>query len=169
MGVLVAGLASTRACRRQAYRRWRWARRCRPAARTLSLCTALLGLAAGGCSYQLGSLVENGEDKIKQSAAAGDPAAAGPSESDLAQAGAAVTDALAKNPKTTTTKWENPATGARGTITVVAAAYDQDGGVCRDFLASYVQDSNDTWLEGAACRSRDGRWEVRRLTPWKRT
>jgi surface antigen len=142
----------------------------------LSLCTALLGLAAGGCSlsYQLGSLLENGEDKPKQGALAAAPrpeeAAAGPSEGDLARARAAVVDALAKNGTTKSTAWENPQTGARGTITPIAAASPQDdGSVCRDFLASYVHGGNETWLEGAACRGHKGRWEVRRLTPWKRT
>ncbi len=36
--------------------------------------------------------------------------------------------------------WENPETGARGTVTPLAAAYTQDGSTCRDFLASYVRD-----------------------------
>ena len=138
----------------------------------LSLCAALIGVVAGGCSlsYQLGSLLENGEDKSKQAAdaAGGPPATASDaSEADLAPARTAVSDALAKNGTAKSATWEDPATGARGTITPIAAAAKQDA--CRDFLASYIHGGNETWLEGEACRGRNGRWELRRLAPWKRT
>lgn len=88
-------------------------------------------------------------------------------EENLAPARAAVSDALAKNGTGKSSAWENPATGARGTITPIAAAAKEDS--CRDFLASYVHGGNETWLEGEVCRGRNGRWEVRRLAPWKRT
>ena len=57
----------------------------------------------------------------------------------------AVGDALAKNGTAKSATWENPATGARGTITPIAAAAKQDA--CRNFLASYVHGRNETWLE----------------------
>jgi surface antigen len=63
--------------------------------------------------------------------------------------------------------WENPKSGARGTVTPIAAAYTQDGQTCRDFLASYVTGSSQAWLQGEACRQRKGGWEVRTLKPWK--
>ena len=62
-----------------------------------------------------------------------------------------------------------PATGARGTVTPIAAAYSQDGAVCRDFLASFVRDGSESWLQGEACRVQRGPWQVRKLTPWKRS
>ena len=49
----------------------------------------------------------------------------------------------------------------------LATAYDQDGTTCRDFLASYVKNGSESWLEGAACRAGRGKWEVRKLRPWK--
>ncbi len=64
--------------------------------------------------------------------------------------------------------WENPHTGARGTVTPLAAAYSQDGTTCRDFLASYVRNGAESWLQGEACRGRQGRWEVRQMRPWRR-
>jgi surface antigen len=64
--------------------------------------------------------------------------------------------------------WENPQTGARGTITPIAAAYRDNGVECRDFLASYVRDKAEAWMQGEACRDRSGRWEVRTLKPWRR-
>jgi surface antigen len=64
--------------------------------------------------------------------------------------------------------WENPATGARGTITPLAAVYRDNGVECRDFLASYVHEKAEAWMQGEACRNRVGRWEVRSLKPWRR-
>ena len=59
--------------------------------------------------------------------------------------------------------------GARGTITTIASAYNQDGVTCRDFLASFVRDGNESWMQGEACRIPQGKWEVRNLKPWNRT
>jgi surface antigen len=64
--------------------------------------------------------------------------------------------------------WENPRTGARGTITPIAAVYRDNGVECRDFLVSYVHDRAEAWMQGEACRSGEGRWEVRTLRPWRR-
>jgi surface antigen len=64
--------------------------------------------------------------------------------------------------------WENPQTGAHGTITPIAAAYRDNGVECRDFLQSYVHDKAEAWMQGEACRSHAGRWEVRSLKPWRR-
>src|SRR5712675_1771260 len=47
-----------------------------------------------------------------------------------------------------------------------AAAYTQDGFVCRDFLASYVRQGTESWLQGEGCRIHQGRWEVRAMRPW---
>ena len=43
----------------------------------------------------------------------------------------------------------------------------QDGKTCRDFLASYVRGSAQSWLQGEACKPDKGAWEVRSLKPWK--
>jgi 17 kDa outer membrane surface antigen len=64
--------------------------------------------------------------------------------------------------------WENPTTGARGTITPLAAAYRDNGVECRDFLASYVHETAEAWMQGEACRNSGGGWEVRSLKPWRR-
>ena len=92
-----------------------------------------------------------------------------PPEHDLAIARAAVSELLARGGKDTSMPWENPHTGARGTITPIAQAYSQDGFTCRDFLASYVRNGTESWMQGEACRIHEGRWEVRNLKPWQRT
>jgi len=143
------------------------------AARRLSALSGLLALAlaAGGCSfsYQLDSLFSKKDDatgSLRQAmiaAAAAEP----PAEADLAIARAAASEVLAKGGKDTSMPWENPETGARGTITPLASAYNLDGATCRDFLASYVRNGSESWLQGEACRASRGRWEVRSLRPWK--
>jgi surface antigen len=134
----------------------------------------LCALPAGGCSfsYQMGSLFGTG-DSADATGSIAKPqgqqlAIAAPPEADLALAKAAATDLLAKDGKATSAAWENPRTGARGTVTPIAAAYSQAGATCRDFLASYVKQGSEAWLQGEACRGEAGKWEVRSLTPWKR-
>jgi len=92
-----------------------------------------------------------------------------PPAADLAYARAAVSAVLSRGEKDTSMPWENPTTGARGTVTPLAAAYTQDGQMCRDFLASFVTGSSQAWLQGEACKQQQGDWEVRTLKPWKRS
>jgi surface antigen len=137
-----------------------------------------LALCGGGCSfnYQLGSMFEKKKDEARNETVTGstmpkaEPAAlaAAPADADLAVAREAVADALSQDGKASSTPWENPNTGARGTITPIAAAYTLDGLTCRDFLASYVRDRKESWLQGEACRIHKGKWEVRSMKPWRR-
>jgi surface antigen len=82
-------------------------------------------------------------------------------------ASAVAADAMGK-PGNASAPWENPKTGARGMVTPIAAAYQQDGATCRDFLASYLSEDSEAWLQGEACRVQQGTWVVRSLKPWKR-
>jgi 17 kDa outer membrane surface antigen len=128
---------------------------------------AALALAGCSFSYQLDSLFDRKGDAELTSSLRQLPkvAAEPPAEGDLAIARAAVSEVLSKGGKDASMPWENPSTGARGTVTPLAAAYDQDGVTCRDFLASYVKNGNEAWLQGEACRARHGKWEVRALRP----
>jgi surface antigen len=141
------------------------------------LLAAALGCTAGGCSfsYQLGSLFGK-EDEAPENTSAipgrtGTLTAAStiPEDADLAYARAAAAEVLTRGGKDASAPWSNPRTGARGTVTPLASAYTQDGFVCRDFLASYVRDGAEAWLQGEACRMHHGKWEVRKLRPWKKS
>jgi hypothetical protein len=52
-------------------------------------------------------------------------------------------------------------------VTPLAQAYSSDGRTCRDFLASYVNGKSERWLQGAACKSGQGRWEINTMKPWQ--
>jgi len=138
----------------------------------------LSAFAVSGCSYRLASLGSNddGDPPTTGSIAApvGGLGAKGPavtssvsprSDADLAYARAAASDALARGGKDSSVPWQNPETGAGGNITPLATSYSEGGRPCRDFLASYVHGGSQDWLQGAACRTADGAWEVRRLKP----
>ncbi len=93
-----------------------------------------------------------------------------PTESDLAFARNAASDVLTKGDKDSSQPWENPETGARGSVTPLAQAYSaEDGRTCRDFLASYVNGNTESWLQGAACQTGHGRWEIHTLKPWRQS
>ena len=90
-----------------------------------------------------------------------------PTESDLVFARTAASDVLTKGGKDSSQPWENPETGARGSVTPLSQAYSADDGrTCRDFLASYVNGRSESWLQGAACKGGHGRWEIHTLKPW---
>jgi surface antigen len=136
----------------------------------------LSALAVSGCSYRLSSLGSKDESDPTTTASIAAPAApavaaAGVSpraEVDLAYARAAASDALARGGKDSSVPWQNPHTGAGGNITPLATSYTAGGLPCRDFLASYVHGGSQDWLQGAACRTTAGAWEVRRLKPLNR-
>ena len=87
------------------------------------------------------------------------------SDADLAYARAAAADALARGGKANSVPWQNPQTGVGGNITPLASSHDEDGLPCRDFLASYVSGASQAWLQGSACRTARGEWQVKTLKP----
>jgi surface antigen len=127
----------------------------------------LIGVGSGGCSMSRAAFAKMDDGDITGSLAPAHPSASAPTESDLAFARNAASDVLTKGGKDSSQPWENPETGARGSVTPVASAYSADGRTCRDFLASYVNGRSESWLQGTACRAGRGRWEIRTLTPWK--
>jgi surface antigen len=93
-----------------------------------------------------------------------------PSETDLVFARLAIVDVLTRGSKQISSPWENPSSGASGTVTPIASAYSKDGSTCRDFLASYLRrQGRETWLQGEACHAKQGAWEVKSLRPWSRS
>ncbi len=142
----------------------------KPLAAILSL------MAVSGCSYQLASLVSTDESGPQVTGAinpSANPSSAtlsknsSQAELDLAYARAAAAEALSRGSRDASLPWQNPHSGARGNITPLATSYSEAGMACRDFLASYLHGESQDWLEGAACRTTSGAWEVRRLKPLK--
>jgi surface antigen len=128
----------------------------------------LVGLVSSGCSLNRSdsALARMEDSEVTGSIAPANPPT--PTESDLAFARTAASDVLTKGDKDSSQPWENPETGARGSVTPLAQSYaSEDGRTCRDFLASYVKGRTEAWLQGAACKGSQGRWEIHTLRPWK--
>jgi hypothetical protein len=142
----------------------------RGAAAALAL---MLALGTGGCSISSPAFdsIFGGGDRTSSITPPPGTKENGemPPDGDLAYARAAASEVLRGGKKGASQPWENPSTGARGTITPIASAYTQDGQTCRDFLASYISSTSEAWLQGAACKQRQGAWEIRSLKPWKRS
>jgi hypothetical protein len=169
---------ATRTPRRPRYKGTRKARLWRLRAKAIALALTL-SAATSGCSlsYKLDSFMGKDRETAEHTgsirpAPAPKPtptAASLPAENDLAYAKAAAAEVLARAEKDASQNWENPGTGARGTVTPLADAYTLDGFQCRDFLASYIREGAESWLQGDACRIHQGMWTVRTLRPLKRS
>jgi hypothetical protein len=152
------------------------------------IAVAALTLATGGCavSGHFGSLLsgKNDETRVQSqalaldgdetTASAGAPRSSKASgvalETDLVFARLAIVEVLGHSgKKDVSAPWENPSTGARGTVTPIASAYVRDGNTCHDFLASYVREGAEAWYQGEACRPHKGKWEVKSLRAWTRS
>ena len=121
-------------------------------------------------SYQLDSLFGTGKSDLTGTITPPPGAKAAeelPPDADLAYARAAASEVLSRGAKDMSQSWENPRTGARGTVTPIASAYTQDGKTCRDFLASYIHGTTQSWLQGEACKPDKGAWQVHSIRPWK--
>jgi 17 kDa outer membrane surface antigen len=134
----------------------------------------ILALAGGGCSvsYQFDSFFAGNKSDTTASITPPPGTKAEsklPPDGDLVYARAAASEVLRRGKKDTSLPWENPRSGARGTVTPIASAYTQDGRTCRDFLASYVNGNAEAWMQGEACKQGKDSWEVRSLKPWKRS
>jgi surface antigen len=149
--------------------RLRWRPRC------FAAFTALLSaFSVGGCAYQLETTFSKTDADVEQTGAVGGAdrqvavaSLPAPAETDLAYARAVAADVVGHGAKDSSIPWENPNTGASGNITPLTAAYNDGALTCRDFLASYVRGQAQAWLQGEACRTAHGKWEVRSLRPFK--
>jgi surface antigen len=88
---------------------------------------------------------------------------------DWAIAKSALREVLGRGEAGSSQPWENPTTGARGTVTPVAEIYEKDGFPCRNFIVSGVRDSHESWYEGTACRIHRGNWDVTTTRPLQKS
>ena len=68
--------------------------------------------------------------------------------------------AMEKAPTNETAKWENPDTGARGTVTPTKTYSTTEGTPCREFTTTVSIGGQGEQAYGTACRQADGSWEI---------
>ena len=138
MRPLAAKSASLPCMRLALYRVWRrfGLSPIRPAGAVTAL--VLIGIGTGGCALSRpdNSFAKMGDDATGSIGPASQARPAAPTETDLAFARNAASDVLTRGDKDASQPWENPETGARGSVTPLAQAYSAEGRTCRDFLAS---------------------------------
>jgi surface antigen len=145
---------------------------------------ALFALGSGGCSSSMPALFSNDDKPAKvarsENAPKQDPTVTGSlslsggnapamSSIDWTIAKSALRQALGREEAGASQPWENPTSGARGTITPVAAIYEKDGFACRNFIVSHVRESHENWYEGTACRMHRGQWDVTTTRPLQKS
>jgi surface antigen len=135
------------------------------------MAVVLIGVANAACSLSRfdAPFARTGDDFTGSVSSAAEPARSEPTETDLAFARNAASDVLTRGIKDASQPWENPQTGARGSVTPLAQPYVSEGRTCRDFLASYVNGQSESWLQGAACQTGRGQWEIQALKPWRQS
>jgi surface antigen len=128
----------------------------------------IIGMGSGGCSLSRteGAFARMDDTDLTGSIGARQAQDPVPTESDVAFARNAASDVLTRGDRDSSQPWQNPTTGARGSVTPLAEPYSADGRTCRDFLASYVNGRSEHWLQGAGCRTGQGQWEIHTLKPW---
>ena len=60
----------------------------------------------------------------------------------------------------TTSSWQNPDSGAAGTVTPTKTYQRNDGVYCRDFDQTITVDGQTELAGGTACRQPDGSWRI---------
>lgn len=72
--------------------------------------------------------------------------------------------ALTSNETGPPVPWANPETGARGNFAPSAAAIQAEGRTCRDFVATRSERGKEVQLQGRACRTAEGQWDISETT-----
>ena len=80
----------------------------------------------------------------------------------------AATDALTKGGKDTSQPWENPDTGARGSVTPLSQAYSPRTAAPAGISWQATSTARRKLAAGRRLQGRQGRWEIHTLKPWRR-
>lgn len=65
-------------------------------------------------------------------------------------------------------RWDNPATGVKGSFTPVGEAQAVDGLICRAFISELGGSHTGQSQQGTGCRDKSGDWTVSDIKPWKK-
>jgi surface antigen len=135
------------------------------------------GLLLSGCaaiSFSMGGLF--GDDKSEETvtgSVAPQPVAAAPvtptttvPDVDWRASKAAFSQAMNRTDAGASVMWDNPVTGAHGSITPLSkAGPTEHGRTCRGFLLSRVQGEDESWHQGEACLAGKAGWKVVAVRP----
>lgn len=114
--------------------------------------------------------VVTGSVSARPASLRGEPVPEGVASGDWAIARLALGEALSAKTGAPSVPWENYASATRGTVTPIGELAQREGATCREFLMSFVRDSDESWLQGEACRTgRGNAWKVDQARLLQRT
>ena len=73
----------------------------------------------------------------------------------------ATQNSLEKNPSGTETKWHNPDSGNRGSVTPLNSYPVSNGRYCREYSHQVTINGKTEQAHGTACRQPDGSWQIK--------
>lgn len=132
------------------------------------LTLGLLGVMVGGCSLvpSLGSAALDTAPTgsiVQPVAYTEHTPPAGVAPEDWMAARQALAVALRDKQTAPSVPWSNPARQASGMVTPIGESRSTQDGTCRDFMVSFIHGGNSEnadWLQGSACRTARGAWQV---------
>jgi surface antigen len=140
----------------------------------LGLGAAVLMTGCAAISIPMGGMFgDDREEEVVTSSVAPQPVAAAPvaptttvPEVDWRASKAAFSQAMNRTDAGASVMWDNPSTGARGSITPLSkAGPSEHGRTCRTFLLSRVQGGDESWHQGEACLAGKTGWKVVTVRP----
>jgi hypothetical protein len=145
-------------------------RRRESAGRRLALGLAaslVLMLSIGGCglSFSIPSLVADEEPTGAIPAKPVSPLSPGLDAEDWRRARSAMAVALDPVGNGSASRWDNPASGAKGTFAPAGGPYVKNDEICRAFTATLAGGTVQQAFQGTACRPSGGEWTIDDLKP----
>jgi surface antigen len=89
-------------------------------------------------------------------------------QEDWRRASAALATALDPQGNGALVRWDNAASGAKGSFSPVGDPFLVRDEICRSFIAALTVDGAETWLQGGACRQSPTQWTIKDVKPWRR-
>jgi surface antigen len=135
-------------------------------------CAAVLIAASsvGGCSttIPLPSFIATDNEATGSIPRVVSPLSASLDEEDWRRAKGALAVALDPQGDGAAVNWDNPKSGAKGSVTPVGDAYAKEERVCRAFVADIGGEAPAKSVTGTGCRDKGGEWAVSDVKPWKK-
>lgn len=88
---------------------------------------------------------------------------AGVAPDDWVAARQALATALRDTQAAPSVPWANPARQSSGMVTPIGESRSTQDGTCRDFMVTFIHandSENADWLQGSACRTARGSWQI---------
>ncbi len=134
----------------------------------LAACSLTLPFEERGASLQADPEVTGSITPRPPAAVDASPLVASLDAEDQRRQRAAMATALDPQGSGGIVRWDNPDSGAKGSVSPIGNAFLVQHDICRVFIAAVVEKAREDWFQGTACRVTPGEWRIKDVKPWKR-